>query len=155
MTVFQSISGRLPEREKEKRKDRREKKSKQPQPAPPASAVGVCPTVIQINRTSGTESLPSTYTPPDHPIFIDQILFTVVSMRPWFRTAEPLGGRRYENGITHRFRPVVSKYIKTIWVSGTNPAFCFHSSVLFIYLLSIFYYTFAYPCYTMTLCWTP
>ena len=50
-TVFQSISGRLPEREKEERNDRREKEmSKQPQPAPIASAVGPCST-LQISRT--------------------------------------------------------------------------------------------------------
>ena len=38
--VFQSISGRLPERGKKKREMRREKMSKQPPPAPTASAVG-------------------------------------------------------------------------------------------------------------------
>ena len=40
------------EREEEKRNDRREKKtSKQPPPAPIASAIGPCPTIIQISRT--------------------------------------------------------------------------------------------------------
>ena len=43
------------------------KMSKQPQPAPTASAVGPCPTVIQIVGRPGTESLPSTIAPPDHP----------------------------------------------------------------------------------------
>ena len=53
-TVFQSISGRLPEREKEKRNDRREQKvPKKPQPAPSISAIGPCPTLIQISRLAG------------------------------------------------------------------------------------------------------
>ena len=42
--------------------------SKQPQPAPTASAVGPWPTLIQISRTPGTGSLPSTIAPPDHPL---------------------------------------------------------------------------------------
>ena len=57
--------------------------SKQPPPAPTASAVSPCPTMIQISWTPrhwkftqhhrttppppGTESLPSTFAPPDHP----------------------------------------------------------------------------------------
>ena len=41
--------------------------SKQPPPAPTASAVGPCPTVIQIVGRPGTGSLPSTFAPPDHP----------------------------------------------------------------------------------------
>ena len=41
--------------------------SKQPPPAPTASAVGPCPTVIQSVGRPGTESLPSTIAPPDHP----------------------------------------------------------------------------------------
>ena len=41
--------------------------SKQPLPAPTASAVGPCPTVIQIVGRTGTGSLPSTIAPPDHP----------------------------------------------------------------------------------------
>ena len=40
--------------------------SKQPPPAPTASAVGPCPTVIQIVGRPGTGSLPSTIAPPDH-----------------------------------------------------------------------------------------
>ena len=46
----------------------RVKMSKQPPPAPTASAVGPCPTVIQIvGPPPGTGSLPSTIAPPDHP----------------------------------------------------------------------------------------
>ena len=41
--------------------------SKQPPPAPTASAVGPCPTEIQIVGRPGTGSLPSTIAPPDHP----------------------------------------------------------------------------------------
>ena len=50
-TVFQSTSGRLPERGRKKRNETREKMSKQPPPAPTASAVGPCPTLIQISST--------------------------------------------------------------------------------------------------------
>ena len=45
----------------------RVKMSKQPPPAPTASAVGPCLTVIQSVGRPGTESLPSTIAPPDHP----------------------------------------------------------------------------------------
>ena len=45
--------------------------SKQPPPAPTASAVGPCPTVIQIVGRPGTGSLPSTIAPPDHPLTTD------------------------------------------------------------------------------------
>ena len=45
----------------------RVKMSKQPPPAPTASAVGPCPTVIQIVGRPGTGSLHSTIAPPDHP----------------------------------------------------------------------------------------
>ena len=45
----------------------RVKMSIQPPPAPTESAVGPCPTVIQIVGRPGTGSLPSTIAPPDHP----------------------------------------------------------------------------------------
>ena len=58
--------------------------SKQPPPAPTASAVGPCPTVIKIVGRPGTESLPSTIAPPDHPSSIrsaqksaDHVLFSL------------------------------------------------------------------------------
>ena len=41
--------------------------SKQPQPAPTASAVGPCPTMIQIVGRPGTGSLPRPIAPPDYP----------------------------------------------------------------------------------------
>ena len=42
----------------------RVKISKQPPPAPTASAVGPCPTIIQIVGRPGTGNLPSTIAPP-------------------------------------------------------------------------------------------
>ena len=42
--------------------------SKQPPPAPTASAVGPCPTLIQIVGRPDTGSLPSTIAPPNHPL---------------------------------------------------------------------------------------
>ena len=51
-TVFQSISGRLPERGRKRREMIDEgKMSKQPPPAPTASTIGPCPTITQISRT--------------------------------------------------------------------------------------------------------
>ena len=44
----------------------RVKMSKEPPPAPTASAVGPCPTVIQIVGRPGTGSLPRTIAPPDN-----------------------------------------------------------------------------------------
>ena len=41
--------------------------SKQPPPAPTASAIGPCPTIIQILGRPGTGSLPRTIAPPDLP----------------------------------------------------------------------------------------
>ena len=41
--------------------------SNQPPPAPTASAIGPCPTIIQIVGRPGTGSLPRTIAPPDHP----------------------------------------------------------------------------------------
>ena len=63
-TVFQSISGRLPERGRNKREmiDERKKNVQTTPPAPTASAVGPCPPTIQI-----TGRLPSTIASPDHP----------------------------------------------------------------------------------------
>ena len=42
--------------------------SKQPPLTPTASAVGPCPTIIQIVGRPGTGSIPRTITPPDHPL---------------------------------------------------------------------------------------
>ena len=40
--------------------------SKQTPPVPTASAVGPCPTIIQIVGRPGTGSLPRAIAPPDH-----------------------------------------------------------------------------------------
>ena len=67
-TVFQSISGRLPERGRKRREKIAESITVQTSPpAPTASAIGPCPTIIQIVGRPGTESLPSTIAPPDQP----------------------------------------------------------------------------------------
>ena len=70
-TVFQSISGRLPEGGRQKRKVIDERKNVQtppPQSAPTASAIGPCPTIIQISRTPRhwkfTQHLRTTRPPP-------------------------------------------------------------------------------------------
>ena len=44
--------------------------SKQPPSASTASAVGPCPTIIQIVGRPGTGSLPSTIALPDHPVHL-------------------------------------------------------------------------------------
>ena len=54
--------------------------SKQPPPAPTASAVGPCPTLIQIVGRPGTGSLPSTIAPPDHPLFHLDANFTYIQV---------------------------------------------------------------------------
>ena len=55
----------------------RVKMSKQPPPAHTASAVGPCPTVIQIVGCPGSGSLPSTIASPDHP-FLGKLGWLVV-----------------------------------------------------------------------------
>ena len=53
--------------------------SKQPPPAPTASAVGPCPTVIQIVGRPGTGSLPSTIAPPDLPHRTEKVTVNVLN----------------------------------------------------------------------------
>ena len=63
-TVFQSISGRPPKRGRKGKERIDESKNVQTTPpAPTATAVGPCPTVIQIVGRPGTGSLPSTIGP--------------------------------------------------------------------------------------------
>ena len=76
----------------------RVKMSKKNPPAPTTSAVGPCPTEIQIVGRPGTGSLPSTIAPPDHPFSkinsftkLDNILsnnrnLTVVNLSVFFGT---------------------------------------------------------------------
>ena len=65
-SLYWAVSQR--EGERRKKGQMRVKMSKQPPPAPTASAVGPCPTVIQIVGRPGTGSLPRTKAPPDHPL---------------------------------------------------------------------------------------
>ena len=62
-------TNRLPKRGRQRRQRVDESINVQTTPtrAPNASAVGTCPTVIQIVGRPGTGSLPSTIAPPDHP----------------------------------------------------------------------------------------
>ena len=61
----------------------RAKMSKQPPPAPTASAVGPCPTVIQIVGRPDTGSLPSTIAPPDHPLRVSKCTGYLNSLLPY------------------------------------------------------------------------
>ena len=63
-SLYRAVSQR--EGEREERID--ESNPKPPPPAPTASAIGPCPTVIQIVGRPGTGSLPSTIVAPDHPL---------------------------------------------------------------------------------------
>ena len=53
--------------------------SKQRPPAPTASAVGPCPTIIQIVGRPGNGSLPSTIAPPDHPCHLKSLTMSVTA----------------------------------------------------------------------------
>ena len=50
--------------------------SKQPPPVPTASAIGPCPTIIQIVGRPGTGGLPRTIAPP--PVFTKSIFLKLV-----------------------------------------------------------------------------
>ena len=56
-------------REREKEEGKCEK---QPTPSLTAGAVGPCPTIIQISRTPGTESVISITASSDHPLDINE-----------------------------------------------------------------------------------
>ena len=62
-SLYRAVS----QREGERKEKRRVKMSKQSLPSPTASATDPCPTIIQIVGRPGTEGLPSTFAPPDHP----------------------------------------------------------------------------------------
>ena len=73
--------------------------SKQPPPAPTASAIGPCPTIIQIVGRPGTGSLPRTIAPPGHPQnnLMQQILYFISIGVGRFRIlGEGGGGKRLE-----------------------------------------------------------
>ena len=67
--------------------------SKQPPPAPTASAVGPCPTVIQIVGRPGTGSLPSTIAPPDHPLLVKRFQLNIFEILQGEGPAPPVGNR--------------------------------------------------------------
>ena len=69
-SLYRAVSQR--EGERGEKGEMRIKTSKQPPPAPTASAVGPCPTVIQIVGRPGTGSLPSTIAPLDHPLILGE-----------------------------------------------------------------------------------
>ena len=52
--------------------------SKQPPPAPTSSAIGPCPTIIQIVGRPGTGSLISTIAPPDPPPLLSMKYYTTL-----------------------------------------------------------------------------
>ena len=62
-SLYRAVSQR--EGESEEKGQMRVKMSKQPPSAPTASAVGPCPTEIQIVGRPGTGNLPSTIAPPE------------------------------------------------------------------------------------------
>ena len=64
-SLYRAVSQR--EGERGKKGQTRVKMSKPPPPAPTESAIGPCPTEIQIVGRPGTGSLPSTIAPPDRP----------------------------------------------------------------------------------------
>ena len=65
-SLYRAVSQREGERGKKAGIDESKNVQTTP-PAPTVSAVGPCPTVIQIVGRPGTGSLPSTIAPPDHP----------------------------------------------------------------------------------------
>ena len=78
---------RVVSRRERKRRERidESKNVQTPPPAPTASAVGPCPTVIQIVGRPGTGCLPSPIAPPDHPRVSSRIVFPKpkdIDMRP-------------------------------------------------------------------------
>ena len=66
------------------------KMSKQPPPALTASAVGPCPTVIQIVGRPYTGSLPSTIAPPDLPRLMTELVVNVQSTLVVSNRRDPL-----------------------------------------------------------------
>ena len=106
--------------------------SKQPPPAPTASAVGPCPTAIQIVGRPGTGSLPSTIAPPaakgegwDPPF----IFFTQDTVLPLLPSA-PRATRLWETfNLTFTFTPQYSEMsvgcagFKSLFDSRDDPRF--------------------------------
>ena len=72
--------------------------TKPPPPASTASAIGPCPTIIQIVGRPGTGSLPSTIAPPDHP-------------QERRKYVQSLRGRRGQNTEEHNPRNVSGRVV--------------------------------------------
>ena len=72
---------------------RRIKMSNQPPPAPTASAIGPCPTIIQIVERPGTGSLLRTIARPDRPTARYRLKYCLkgpLSLKELFNTVEPV-----------------------------------------------------------------
>ena len=73
--------------------------SKQPPPAPTASAIGPCPTIIQIVGRPDTGSLPSTIAPPDPPPpQVGWLVGCFGFLRPFETVFHSISGRLPERG---------------------------------------------------------
>ena len=68
-SLYRAVSQR--EGEREEKREREESNNVQTTPpAPTASAIGPCPTIIQIVGRPGTGILLRTIAPPDHPLIV-------------------------------------------------------------------------------------
>ena len=88
--------------------------SKQPPPPLTASAVGPCPTVIQIVRRPGTGSLPSTIAPPDHPRFSHLLILSRNGRTKIYDVSVPSGPP------VHRNQPHLSIFFNANLVEYAN-----------------------------------
>ena len=70
-SLYRAVS----QREGEREKIEKSKTVQTTPPAPTASAIGPCPTIIQIVGRPGTGSLPRTNAPPDHPLTGSFVLY--------------------------------------------------------------------------------
>ena len=86
--------------------------SKQPPPAPTASAVGPCPTAMQIVGRPGTGSLPSTITPASKKCG-GGIGWLIWVKWPFETVFQSISGRLPERGRKRRERIEASKNVKT------------------------------------------
>ena len=85
-SLYRTVSQR--EGERGEKGQMRVKMSKHPPPAPTASAVGPCPTVIQIVGRPGAGSSPSTIAPPDHPR--TGMVETILAWLGWMRRVKTI-----------------------------------------------------------------
>ena len=88
--------------------------SKQPPPAPTASAIGPCPTIIQIVGRPGTGSLPMTIAPPDHP----PSLWETARYRLKYCLKGPLNPKQPTNHLEHELPRQINLHCQGYF---TNP----------------------------------